>query len=233
MDKFKFFLTRFLTIPKNHIEYEEEEEEEEGGGAKPPAGGDDKGFDPSKLDDSQFSKVFEDPRLFKHARFAELRDRAKKAKEYEEAEQKREEERMIEEKKYKELADIKAKEAESAREEVRKMRVDTLIQSKAVKAGIVDPEIVSQIIDRSKIQVGEDGAVTGVDEAIAELVTAKPYLRGAGAPPIGSPTNPPNGGGGVKKFKHSQILDPAFYAKNSAEIDEAIRKGQVEDDLSH
>lgn len=51
--------------------------------------------------------------------------------------------------------------------------------------GLVDADVAMQLIDHKDIKVGDNGAVTGVKEALTALQKAKPYLYGA-AQPAGS-----------------------------------------------
>jgi len=55
------------------------------------------------------------------------------------------------------------------------------VKTKAVMAGIIDPEAALALIDRGKVRYTPEEGVTGTDEALTNLVAAKPYLKGTPA----------------------------------------------------
>lgn len=194
-------------------------------------------FDTSKLTDEQFKELTKDGRFwdnaFEHERFKKLNERAKKAEEYEANQSKAEEEKLIQQKKFEELANKKGEEAASWKGRFEKSLVDNRIIVEANKLGVVDPDAAIQLLDRSNIKVTDNG-VTGVEEAVKALVEAKPYLKQGqpSVPNIGSGSNPADANAGQpKKFKHSQIQDPKFYREHEKEIMEALRLGLIENDL--
>jgi hypothetical protein len=189
-------------------------------------------IDFSKVGDEDFSRVFDDPRLWKHTRFKNLNDRAKKADEYEQAEQTRAQEELKKKGDWEKVAQAAETKAQQAEERANNAILDSRISTEAAKQGVVDIEAILKLIDRSNVKVATDGTVTGIAESVKALLEAKPYLKSAAGATttIGAATNP---GGGNKeiKFKHSQIKDPAFYQAHEAEIMEALKNGQVEHDL--
>lgn len=86
-----------------------------------------------------------------------------------------------------EAAEAKAKDAlDKANERVIRSEVISI----ASQLGFADPKDAFALIDKSKFQVNDDGAVDGVAEVLKDLAKQKPYmLKKAGAGPIG-PTNP-------------------------------------------
>jgi len=107
----------------------------------------------------------------------------------EEAEEERKKAEMTEAERIKaELAEAQAKAAE-AEERATETMLRMSVVSAAAKAGFNDPMDAWSMIDLA--EVGDDGTVTGVEEAITELLKAKPYL----AKQMGSitPTNPQGG----------------------------------------
>jgi len=189
-------------------------------------------FEPSKLGDEDFSKIFEDPRLYNHSRFKSLNDRAKKAEEYEANDKKRQEEEMTKKGEFEKLAKTKEEEANKAKAELQTERVNNRIFTEATKSGVVDLEAVIKLINRDSIKTADDGTVTGIAEAVKELLDSKPYLKGDGRVTVGSGTNPGDAAAaGLKRFKHSQIQDTAFYRENEKDILASIKAGLVEDDL--
>lgn len=49
----------------------------------------------------------------------------------------------------------------------------------AVKAKAVDPDAVFALVDPSQVTIGDDGQVTGAEDAVKALLEAKPYLVGS------------------------------------------------------
>lgn len=84
---------------------------------------------------------------------------------------------------------------------------------KASELGLVDADAAYALMDRANVTVADDGKVSGVEDALKALLTAKPYLkRGDAAPPLnGGSTNPPpnaspnNGGGFMDAIRKNQI----------------------------
>lgn len=186
-------------------------------------------FDASKLSDEQLAKVLEDERLWKTKRLSELRDKAKKADEYDRNKSKEEEERLAKEKKHEELAALREKERDEWKGKFTSSLADNAIMAEAAKAGISDLDAAKKLIDRTNVKINEDGTVTGVAEAIAQLVKDKPYITTKPVKPVGSGTNPP-GTGDQSEFTMSQIQNVEFYRKNEAAIKEALRNGRVKED---
>lgn len=187
------------------------------------------GVDLSKLSDEQFSKLFDDERVWKHPRFKQLADEAKAGRQAKKDKEAADAKRLEEQGEFKQLL-------EQERAKNQELLLSQQIQAAAVKAGAVDIEAVTKLIDRSAIKVNDDGTVTGVDEAVSSLLESKTYLKGDGSTPppsVGSGGNPPadNNTQGKFKFKHSQIQDPKFYAEHEAEILEAMKNNQIEADI--
>ena len=188
----------------------------------------------SKVDDDTFSKVFDDPRLFRHSRFKSLAERAKKADELETAAKQAEEQNLVEQKKFEELAKMREQERDEAISKVSSLQINTKLLSEAVKQGAIDTEAVLALIDRAKVTIDKDGNVQGAEEAVKAILEAKPFLKGKGgqANPIGSGSNPGDGTSTTpKKFKASQLNDPVFWKENEKDILAAIKSGQVEMDI--
>lgn len=68
------------------------------------------------------------------------------------------------------------------------------IKLAAMKMSANDPDDVLAFIDKSKIELKEDGSIKGLEEQINALKEAKPYLFVAAPPNPNLPGNP-NGGG--------------------------------------
>lgn len=186
-------------------------------------------FDTSKLSDEQLAKVLEDERVWKTKRLQDLREKAKKADEYDRNKSKEEEERLAKEKKHEELAALREKERDEARNKYSTAVTDNAIMAEAAKAGITDLDAAKKLIDRTNVKINDDGSVSGVAEAIAQLVKDKPYIVAKQQKPVGSGTNPTDSGD-QSEFTMTQIQDPVFYRKNEAAIKEALKNGKVKED---
>lgn len=186
-------------------------------------------FDPKTLTDDQIGQVFSDERLWKHPRFKELTDKAKQADALLKKKDEEESQKLEEEKKFQELLAKEKEKNKKLEEQVATSKVDSAIQTEAVKNGIVDPDVALKLIDRGAIKIGEDGSISGVAEAIKTLVAGKPYLVDATKVNLGSGT-PPDVNTGTK-IKLSQTQDPVFYKEHEKEILDAMKTNNIEIDI--
>jgi hypothetical protein len=94
----------------------------------------------------------------------------------------------------------------------------------AVQRGVVDPDAAYKLLDLAKVKLGDDGKPVGLDDALNELVKAKPYLlsRGTGAPAPAA-GNPPRMG----TITAAQLRDRKFYEEHRDEIMQAMREGRI------
>jgi len=85
-----------------------------------------------------------------------------------------------------EKMEARAIEAEKKVTDAQAQIADAMIASqvkvRASQMGVVDPDAAFVLLDRTNVQY-TDGAVTGVDDAIASLLEDKPYLRGINRTP--------------------------------------------------
>ena len=85
-----------------------------------------------------------------------------------------------------EKMEARAIEAEKKVTDAQAQIADAMIASqvkvRASQMGVVDPDAAFVLLDRTNVQY-VDGAVTGVDDAIASLLEDKPYLRGTNRTP--------------------------------------------------
>lgn len=196
----------------------------------PAAGGD---LDLSTLPPDQLQKVLENPNLWKLPRVQELVKSSQDLKKLQDEQKTAEEKRLEEQNEHKTLAEQRKGELETANATIQTMRIDQALTTKLVPEGVVDIEAALKLADRSKIEVGDDGSVKGIDDVINSLKTDKAYLFGkGGGPTLGGPTNPGNQPSGPAKFKRSQLQDNAFYQEHRKEILEAQKAGLIEDDLT-
>lgn len=187
-------------------------------------------FDPKTLTDEQISAVFSDERIWKHPRFKELNEKAKRADELLQKEEEAKKKKLEEDKKFEELLEIERKEKEALKEKLASQKVEVAIQMEAVKMGIVDPEVASKLVNRDLIKMTETGEPLGVAEAVKSLAETKPYLIGKNKANLGGPN--PSGDQGVK-IKLSDIQNADYYAKHKEEVDQAMRTGNVEFDTPY
>ena len=102
------------------------------------------------------------------------------------------------------------KKLDAANETVARRLLAAEVKSVGAELGLLDPEVALTLIDPSALTVGEDGAVTGVREALESLKQRKGYLfaqpgRGAWAQRVSS--------GGAPQLSG---VEEAFYRKNPA-----------------
>ncbi len=187
-------------------------------------------FDTSKLTEDDLAKLYDDPRLYNHPRFKQLNERAKKAKEFEENQARMEEESLKKKGEFEKLASQKDEEAKSWKSKFTTSLTDNAILAAASKKGIQDVDAALKLIDRSNVNVDDDGKVSGVDSAIEALAKDKPYLLSINRGKVGSATNPADTTAGAKKFKFSDVSNVEFYQKNFKEIQEAMRTGNIDYD---
>jgi hypothetical protein len=118
------------------------------------------------------------------------------------------------------LADKLAKleaERDSALNERRKAIVNSAVTSAAARLQFRDPGDVLAMLDTSKLEVGEDGTIKELDEQLANLAKAKPYLLATSI--IGGmvPTMPGHGQaqGETREQKRARIFGGATEGKLS------------------
>lgn len=107
---------------------------------------------------------------------AESMTRRKKLDELEAAEEERKAAQLSEvEKAKKAQADAEAR-ARATEERLRTAAIRNAVVLAASKANFYDPEDAFRLADLATVQVADDGAVTGVDDAIKALAKAKAHL---------------------------------------------------------
>lgn len=88
--------------------------------------------------------------------------------------------------------------------------LSTAIKLAALNAKAKDPSDVLAFIDKSKLELTEDGNVKGLDEQLKVLTESKAYLFGETIPGSGG-ANPPGGGGNIPKDE-SKMTDQEWWA---------------------
>ena len=104
----------------------------------------------------------------------ELADARKKLQEFEDS-QKSDAEKQAER-----LVALEAK--ESTREaEVQDMRLKLAVYSRQTDLAIADADLAIAALDRTKVEWGDDGEPSNLDEVLTDLLERKPLLKGKGA----------------------------------------------------
>ena len=104
--------------------------------------------------------------------YNDLKDRAAKADELEQAQ-------LTEQQRLEARATDAERVAASAAERVASAMISSEVKVRAGQLGIIDPEAAYLLLDRTNVRYGEGDGVTGVDEALTQLLEDKPYLKGA------------------------------------------------------
>jgi hypothetical protein len=192
-------------------------------------------FDPAKISDADFEKIFSDERLFKHSRFSELNDLAKAGKAAKDAETKRLQDEAVKKGDFEKVLGEKETKITELSQTVQKMAVNNALTIAASKLNAVDPDAILALVDRSKIAVDDSGKVTGVDDALKALTESKAYLFGKSntqTTRLGTGANPgSNNTGDLKRFKHSELQNAEFYKANEKDILASMKAGLIENDL--
>lgn len=201
-----------------------------GQGSTPPANGNGSGNGAGQgdggvqLTDEQLAAAFN------HPRFKSLNERAKKADELERQQQEAQEKAAKEQGKFEELYKSANERAEKAEAAAKQVRIENAVTVEAAKLGVIDPAAAIKLMDQSGIQVSDDGAISGVAEAVKALQQSSPYLFKTPAQGSvgGGDTNPAGGGNTASEFTYSQIQDLAFYKANQPAIDKAVAEGRID-----
>ena len=76
----------------------------------------------------------------------------------------------------KELQDAATKREADYNENIKNMKIDTAITKVLSKSGAMNETILTGLLDRTKIAIGEDNTITGIQEQISALKESDPYL---------------------------------------------------------
>lgn len=76
----------------------------------------------------------------------------------------------------KELQDAATQREADYNENIKNMKIDTAITKALSKSGAMNETILTGLLDRTKIAIGEDNTVTGIQEQIVALKESDPYL---------------------------------------------------------
>ena len=64
-----------------------------------------------------------------------------------------------------------------AQQQIASAMIASEVKVRASAMGIVDPDAAFLLLDRTNVRYDADGGVSGVDDALTNLIEAKPYLR--------------------------------------------------------
>jgi len=158
---------------------------------------------------------------------SEAAEYRRRLRELEQAVKQHEEAKLSEtERLQKRLAELEREQATWQRErQERTLKYETMLA--ASKLGIVDPEAAWRLLDISKLEFDEDGTPQKIEQALKDLLKAKPYLAGQPPAVAGSPTNPATGQQRAGVFTTSQIADRRFYEQHREEILRAMSEGRI------
>lgn len=184
-------------------------------------------FDPSKLSDEQINKVLEDQRLWKTDRLSQLREQAKKGKDYESEKAKLAEAEAIKKGEFdKVLAERDAKIQELS-DKLTTGQLDNVIREALAKEGVTNANAGLKLIDRSKLKMSEDGQLEGLEEAMKSFATQYPELLKTNTASVGNPTNPSSVPTG-EPVKMSDMRNPAWFNDPAnAETIKQVQNGKV------
>lgn len=76
----------------------------------------------------------------------------------------------------KELQDAATQREADYNESIKTLKIDTAITKALSKSGAMNETILTGLLDRTKIAIGEDNTVTGIQEQINALKESDPYL---------------------------------------------------------
>lgn len=121
-----------------------------------------------------------------------------------------------------EAAENTAKEAtERARESAR----NSEIVRAASAVGAIDADAVVRLLDIDAVTIGDDGRVTGAEEAVKALLESRPWLVGKPPQPLGVVEGGPRGSGdGPKQISLDDLSSMTPDAINAARL-----AGQLDD----
>lgn len=221
--------------PDNSSNEGNQNNEGKGGGSKPdPKPAATTTVDVSQLSGDDLAKVLENKELWKQPRLANLLNDSKELKKMQDAQSEAENKALEEQKKFEELAKKHADENTALKQQIQDNAITQALTGVLVGSGVVDLDAALKLVNRGEIKIDDSGQATGVQEAIDALKTDKAYLfNNSGGTTVGAASNQTGTGTGTQpggyKFKESQ-LTPAFYKEHEAEILEAYKNGQIEQD---
>ena len=129
-----------------------------------------------------------------YADYNQLKDRAAKADELEQAQ-------LSEQEKLEARAVEAERKAASAADQIAAAMIASEVKVRAAQLGIIDPDAALLLVNRANVRYSEGEGVTGVDEALTQLLEDKPYLKGT---PNRAPNLNPQSGEPAPVFRLSE-----------------------------
>jgi hypothetical protein len=114
--------------------------------------------------------------------------------------------------------------AEAATASARQILLRASVLAAASKAGAVDPDDVFALLPTDAVTIGDDGQVTGAEDAVKALLEAKPHLVGKPTTPTGSADGGAQGGPGP-----TQLTRDDLKTMTPDQITKAKADGQLND----
>lgn len=108
----------------------------------------------------------------KYADYGELKERSQKLDEMEQAQ-------LSENEKLAQRATEAERQATDATQRMADIAISAEVRVKAVQMGVVDPDAVYLLMDRSSLSYDATNGVTGVEDALSRVLEEKPYLKGS------------------------------------------------------
>ena len=112
----------------------------------------------------------------KFSDYGELKTRATRADELEQ-------EKLTETERMEARAVEAEKKAADAQQQIASAMIASEVKIRASAMGVIDPDAAYLLLDRSNVHYDAEAGVSGVDDALAGLLEAKPYLRSANRTP--------------------------------------------------
>ena len=116
----------------------------------------------------------------KFSDYGELKTRATRADELEQ-------EKLTEAERMEARAVEAEKKATDAQQQIASAMIASEVKIRASAMGVIDPDAAYLLLDRSNGHYDAEAGVSGVDDALAGLLEAKPYLRSANRTPTLNP----------------------------------------------
>lgn len=95
-------------------------------------------------------------------------------------------------------------------EKLRQVRMDGEVRYVLAKMGAKNPTLAAKVLDLSEVRV-DDECVTGVEEAVRQLMATDPYLFGLSMGPVGGERSSGGKHGGARRDPN-RMSDKEYYA---------------------
>lgn len=115
--------------------------------------------------------------------------------------------------------------AQALAEKATKALLRSAVMSAATRAGAVDPDAVMAFLDQSQVSIGDDDTVSGVDEAVAAVLAAKPYLVAKPSTPAPGAADGGPQGKSAPTYTKEQI--DALAKSDPSKVAELYRSGAL------